>query len=99
MKLEVINICLGCIVIIVALFFLLKKENYASGDKCSQLATTYCNLIKSGKVDNLGDGARKVLFKALQECGADSHLDVSQCYPNWATRIGGTHFNPLYPQI
>lgn len=102
MKLEDINICLGCVVVVIAIYFLLKSkgsEQFATLNKCEAVGRTYCKLMKSGAVDNLGDGARKVLYRALEACGKDGHLDVSECYPNWATRIGGTHYNPLYPQI
>lgn len=102
MKLEVVNICLGCIVLLVAVFVVYKQasnEEFAVLDKCGAIGKTYCKLLKSGKVDNLGDGARKVLYEAMQACGNSGYLDVTDCYPSWATRIGGTHYNPLYPQI
>jgi len=108
MKLEKVNLILAvfalCLGVYCAYLASQKKggeEYYAELNdmSCDQLQQAYCNLMKTGRMNNLGDGARRVLYNAMMKCGKDAHLDMDSCYPSWATRRGGTHDYPFYPQI
>ncbi len=113
MRQQKINLILGFLVLCVAVYVAyklfsdkpieidVKLEEYYSdmGDmSCEELQQEYCKLMKSGRVNNLGDGGRAVLYNAMMKCGKDANMDVSSCYPSWTTRIGGTH-GYLYPDI
>lgn len=74
----------------------LKKEDYST---CSKLSNQFCGMIKNGKVNNLLQPASSLLKDIKDACGNTSHIDLSHCYPKWATVRGGTHMANLYPML
>jgi hypothetical protein len=68
-------------------------------ETCSTLTNKYCMMMKDGKINNLLQPGQKILGQLQQACGKDSYMNISNCYPSWATIEGGTHDANLYPMV
>ena len=79
------------------------KEEYfryaADPETCSTLTNKYCMMMKDGKINNLLQPGQEILGQLQQACGKDSYMNISNCYPSWATIEGGTHNANLYPMV
>jgi hypothetical protein len=71
----------------------------ADPETCSTLTNKYCMMMKDGKINNLLQPGQKILGQLQQACGKDSYMNISNCYPSWATIEGGTHDANLYPMV
>lgn len=68
-------------------------------ETCSTLTNKYCMMMKDGSINNLLQPGEKILGELQQACGKDSYMNISNCYPSWATVEGGTHNSNLYPMV
>jgi hypothetical protein len=68
-------------------------------ETCSTFTNKYCMMMKDGKINNLLQPGQEILGQLQQSCGKDSYMNISNCYPSWATVEGGTHNANLYPMV
>jgi hypothetical protein len=101
-----INFWLSIIIVValILIFFFKKPSNindeyfrYQSGESCEELQAQYCMMMKSGRINPLGEGAQQLLYKIKQTCGNNYHLNLEGCNPSWAYTQGGVHEANLMP--
>ena len=72
---------------------------YRSEETCQDLQAQYCMMMKSGRVDPLGEGVQQLLYKIKQTCGNNYHMNLEGCTPSWASVQGGMHEANLMPML